>query len=501
MLKGDYMKIETINSKTSNIVNTLGQSAPIKVKIISIGKNPSIQGAIMYIEGLVDKNIINRDILNPLMIQVTSTIVLSNDTPSFLCSNYITADCSFTKDIQEASKNIKNGNTLFIIENIEDYVIIDTTGGAIRAVTDPMNETSLRGSRAGFVENLEVNISLIRRNIKDPSLSIEKLVVGRRTQTDLALVYIKDLVNIEVLDELRERLNSVDVDSITGTGALIEFIDQNPYSPFPMYFTTERPDRVTPNIMEGKIAIILNGSPFVLTTPSLFIEFFHTVEDYNERIILANFIRMLRYIAVLAVMTLPSIYLTLIKYNGELIPVEFVVPVVQSRIGISLSPFMEILILEILMEILREGGLRLPTKIASTLGIVGGIIIGNAAVQSNMVSPTTLLVVGITVVTSFAVPTVDMSISIRFLRFPMLFLANSMGIMGIATGYTLFLLHLSSLENYGTPYMEFNFDELKDTFIRAPLWKMNARPKIISDRNVNRQTNFGNKFRRKKENE
>ena len=175
---------------------------------------------------------------------------------------------------------------------------------------------------------------------------------------------------------------------------------------------------------------------------------------------------------------------------GNLYLLEFVVPVVQSRIGISLSPFMEILILEILMEILREGGLRLPSKIASTLSIVGGIIIGNAAVQSNMVSPTTLLVIGITVVASFAVPTVDMSISIRFLRFPMLFLANSMGIMGIATGYTLLILHLSSLENYGIPYMEFNFDELKDTFTRAPLWKMNARPKIISDRNINRQTNF-----------
>jgi spore germination protein KA len=158
---------------------------------------------------------------------------------------------------------------------------------------------------------------------------------------------------------------------------------------------------------------------------------------------------------------------------------------------------MEILILEILMEILREGGLRLPTKIASTLSIVGGIIIGNAAVQSNMVSPTTLLVIGITIIASFAVPSVDMSLSIRILRFPMLFLANSMGIMGVATGYTLLILHLSSLENFGVPYLELNKNELKDTFIRAPLWKMNSRPAIISDRNKKRQTNSTSKFRRK----
>lgn len=238
-------------------------------------------------------------------------------------------------------------------------MIIDTTGGSIRTVSDPLNETSLRGARDGFVENLEVNISLLRRSIKDPNLAIEKFVVGRRSRTDLALVYIKDLVNTQALDELRERINAIDVDSITGIGAFQEFIDENPYSLFPMYVSTERPDRVTPNIMEGRVAVLLNGSPFVLTLPSVFVEFFHTVEDYNERTISSNIIRLLRFLSVLLVITLPSIYLTLIKYNGELIPVEFVVPVVQSRIGISLSPFMEILILEILMEILREGGLRL----------------------------------------------------------------------------------------------------------------------------------------------
>ncbi|MFT5875972.1 MAG: spore germination protein KA [Clostridium sp.] len=469
------MKIETIDFKINNIKNVLGSSAPVKVKNISIGNDPSIQAAIIYIDGLVDKNIINRDILNPLMIQITNSIELNSDTPKFLCSNYITAECSFIKDnTEEVSKNIKNGNTLLLIENIDYYVIIDTNGGAIRPVSDPINETSLRGSRDGFVENLEVNISLLRRYIKDPNLSIEKLVVGRRSQTDLALVYIKDLVNTEALDELRERINAVDVDSITGIGSLQEFIDENTYSIFPMCLSTERPDRVTPSIMEGRIAVILNGSPFVLTLPSVFVEFFHAVEDYNEKTISANIIRFLRYLSVLLVITLPSIYLTLIKYNGELIPIEFVVPVVQSRIGISLSPFIEILILEILMELLREGGLRLPSKIAQTLSIVGGIIIGNAAVQSNMVSPTTLLVIGITIIASFGVPTVDMSISIRLLRFPMLFLANSMGILGIATGYTLLIIHLSSLENFGVPYMAFNMNDLKDTFIRTPLWKMSS---------------------------
>ena len=494
------MKSESIDSKVDNIKSGLGLSAPIKVKNISMGKDPSIKGAIIYIDGLVDKNIINRDILNPLMIEIRGSITLNSDTPSFLCSSYITADCCIIKgNLQEVYKRIKNGNTLFVIENIDDYVIIDTSGGKIREISDPDNEASLRGARDGFVENLEVNISLLRRKIKDSNLSIEKLVVGRRTQTDLALVYIKDLVNTEALDELRKRINVIDVDSIVGIGVLMELVDENPTSIFPMNLTTERGDRVTANIMEGRIALILNGSSFVVTTPSVFVEFFHTVEDYNERTIPANFIRLLRVISFFLVISLPSMYLTLIKYNAELIPVEFVVPIVQSRIEISLSPFMEILILEILMEILREGGLRLPTKIAQTLSIVGGIIIGNAAVESKMVSPTTLLVIGITVIASFVIPTVDMSIAMRLLRFPMLFITNSMGMMGIATGYTLLIIHLCSLENFGVPYMAFNKDDLKDTIIRAPFWKMNARPSIISNKNITRQANFRNMFRRKKD--
>jgi spore germination protein KA len=492
------MKAETIDFKIDNITKGLGISAPIEIKKISIGKNPPVQGAVIYIDGLIEKSIVNSDVLKPLMLEVQDNIKLNENTASFLCSSYITAKCSIIQDkMEEVFKLTKNGYTLLLIENIDDYVLIDTTGGELRAITEPENEISLRGSRDGFVENLDINLSLIRRKIKDANLSVERLVVGRRSQTDVALVYIKDIVNVEVLNELRERLNAVDVDSISGSGNLEQLIDENTYSIFPMNLPTERADRVTANIMEGRIAVIVNGSPFVLTLPTVFIEFFHSIEDYSQRTIPSNFMRLLRVMAIFILITLPSVYLTLIKYNAELIPIEFVIPIVQSRSGISLSPFMEILILEILMELLREGGLRLHSKIAQTLSIVGGIIIGNAAVDSRMVSPTTLLVIGITVVSSFLVPTADMSVSIRLLRFPMLFLANAMGILGIATGYTFIFVHLSSLENYGVPYMEFKKEDLKDTFLRAPMWKQNTRPSSIARGNMKRQSNYRDKFRRK----
>ena len=227
-------------------------------------------------------------------------------------------------------------------------------------------------------------------------------------------------------------------------------------------------------------------------------QFFQAVEDYTERTVISSFVRLLRIFAAVLVITLPSFYLTLIKFNVELIPIKFVTPIVQSRVGIALTPFLEILAMELVVEFLREGGLRLPTKIAQTLSLVGGIIIGDTAIQSKMVSPTTLLVVGVTVISTFLIPNYDMSLSIRILRFPMLMLANIMGIFGIAVGWFLILVHLSSLDSLGVPYFEFHKSDLKDTFIRAPLWKMNKRPEGIPNQDSIRQTDFRNKFKKKR---
>jgi len=239
--------------------------------------------------------------------------------------------------------------------------------------------------------------------------------------------------------------------------------------------------------MEGKIAVLLQGTPFIFTVPTLFIEFFQTVEDYYERTIIANVLRLLRILSVFIVIFLAPIYLTLLKFNTEMIPIDFVVPIVRSRTGIPLTPFIEILVLELLVEILREGGLRLPSKIAQTISIVGGIIISDAAIEAGVVSPTTLLVVGIATISSFLIPIHEMSYTIRLLKFPMLILANLMGIFGIATGFIILMIHLLSLRSFGVPYLTFYKSDLKDFLIRAPLWQMNRRPTAIPNSNNIRQ--------------
>lgn len=488
-----------LNGNIDLIRNGLGKQSPIVVKHFYIGSDQPLEAAIIYVNGIANKDIIDRDILNPLMIHIGENLNGKANIGDYLCKRYISmSNTLIESDLNGVVDHLKRGKTAVLINGALEVIIADTTGGVQRAIMEPMNETAAKGPRDGFVENLEVNISLIRRKVKDKNLTIELFNVGSRLQSDLAMVYIDDIVDKPVLEELKKRIEAIDLDAVLSSGKLEQYIEDYAYTVFPQAYSTERPDRAIGNMLEGRIVIIVEGTPMVLVYPAIFMQFFQAVEDYTERTVVSSFVRLLRILAAIIVITLPSIYLTLIKFNVELIPIKFVTPIVQSRVGIALTPFLEIIAMELVVEFLREGGLRLPTKIAQTLSLVGGIIIGDTAIQSKMVSPTTLLVVGITVITTFLIPNYDMSISIRMLRFPMLVLANIMGIFGIAVGWFLILVHLSSLDSLGVPYFEFHKSDMKDTFIRAPLWKMNKRPEGIPNSDPIRQTDYRNKFKKKR---
>ncbi|MBX4264703.1 spore germination protein [Clostridium estertheticum] len=488
-----------LNGNIDLIRNGLGKQSPIVVKHFYIGSDQPLEAAIIYVNGIADKDIIDRDILNPLMIHIGENLNGRANIGDYLCKRYISMSNTLVEsDLNGVVNHLKRGKTAVLINGALEVIIADTTGGVQRAIMEPMNETAAKGPRDGFVENLEVNISLIRRKVKDKNLNIELFNLGSRLQSDLAMVYIEDVVDKHVLEELKKRIEAIDLDAVLSAGKLEQYIEDYAYTVFPQAYSTERPDRAIGNMLEGRIVLIIEGTPMVLVYPAIFMQFFQAVEDYTERTVVSSFVRLLRILAAIIVITLPSIYLTLIKFNVELIPIKFVTPIVQSRVGIALTPFLEIIAMELVVEFLREGGLRLPTKIAQTLSLVGGIIIGDTAIQSKMVSPTTLLIVGITVITTFLIPNYDMSLSIRMLRFPMLVLANVMGIFGIAVGWFLILVHLSSLDSLGVPYFEFHKNDMKDTFIRAPLWKMNKRPEGIPNSDPIRQTDFRNKFKKKR---
>lgn len=480
------------------IISELGYKSTAIVRTFNIGKGPTpVNAALIYINALVSKDLLDRDVLNPLMFRVDEDLYSKKDLSSYVCQNYIPlCNTILENDLNNVVSEIKAGKTVLLINNSTKYILLDTTAGNYRSISDPLNESSIRGSREGFIENIETNISILRRKIGDKNLCVETFKVGKRSQTSLALLYIQDIMDDSVLNEIKMRLNSIDVDSVTDTGMIEQYIEDSPFSPFPQIFTTERPDIVKSNLMEGQAAIILNGTPHVLTLPCILVGFLQAVEDYNQRTIVSSFVRILRYIAIFTVITMPSLYLALIQYNVELIPIKFITPIVQSRKGIALTPFMEILSMEIIIEFLREGGLRLPPRIAQTLSIVGGIIIGNTAVESKIVSPTTLLIIGISVVSSFLIPNYEMSLSLRFIRFPMLFITNALSFLGIAVGWFFLIVHLSALQSFTVPYFELKLGDLKDVFIRAPLWQMNKRPESIPIKDIIRQMDF-RKFWRK----
>ncbi|MCX7746334.1 MAG: spore germination protein [Clostridia bacterium] len=470
----------SIDDKLKTLIDTAGKNIPLKTKRFLIGRRDPLQAAIVYVDGLVNKDILDRDILTPLMLHVNEHLQPGDGIAAYICERYIAVgDTVIEENIVNAANSLKSGMTILLLDGVNEYTLINTKGGSFRSIIEPMNETSLRGSRESFVENLELNLNMIERMVKDKNLSFERLIIGRRSQTNLVLVYIDDIVDKDILNSVRKKIKAIDVDFVTGTGMVEQLIERSTYTIFPQVIYTERPDRVVSKIMEGRIAVIMNGVPFVFTLPVLFFEFFHTVEDYYLRTLLSISLRILRAISVFIVLVLPSIYLTLVKFNAELIPIDFIVPIMQSRVGIPLTPLIEILLVQVLIELLREGGLRLPSKIAQTISIVGGIIIGDAAVEGKIVSPSTLLVIGVTTVASFVIPNHDMSFVIRLLGYPMLILSNEMGIFGISTGLILILVHLLSLKSFGVPYLTFYKSDLKDILVRAPLWQMTNRPEGI----------------------
>ncbi|MFD0693320.1 spore germination protein [Paenibacillus sp. GCM10027628] len=432
------------------------------------------QAMIVYLSGLTDLNGLNNNVLYPLMIEGT---VDPNPTQWVSLGNVQTA---ITWDQVELS--ILRGGSVLFIEGRSEAYLLDTHGWPQRAIEDPQIEASLKGAHQGFVETGTQNIAMIRRYIQNRELKSKQMVVGTRGQSFVTLLYLADVVHPDVLQELEDRISQVEVDAILNTGELAEFIEDNPYSPFPQLMTTERPDAAASQILQGRIAVVVDRSPGVLIGPATFISFLQSVDDYSTRWPIASFIRLLRFIAFFIAVFLPALYIASISYNIEIIPLKAILSVGEYRARVPFPPLLEALLMEITLELLRESGIRLPAPIGQTVGIVGGIVIGQTAVQAGFVSNMMVIVVASTAIASFIIPSFDMVAAIRLIRFPMMLLASMFGVIGIAVGAMTLIIHLIALESLGTPYgspfAPMRYSDWKDFIIRFPIWTMVTRPKL-----------------------
>lgn len=463
-----------------------GKSPDVIVNCVQTGSN-KINIAVVYIEGLVDNTTIKDFLLDSLIHDKSAYGDKSDEEILEHLSKDVLPLSGIEKgqDWKRLFESLLAGETLVLIDGLQQALTISSTvGGDKRAIGEPTTQTVIRGSKEGLTEYIDTNLAMVRRIIRNENLWIESMKLGTQTNTDISIMYMKNIVNEDIVQEVRKRLSKIKIDAILESGYIEQLIQDQPKSPFPQVFHTERPDVIAGNLLEGRVAIFVNGTPFVLLVPVVFAQFFQTPEDYYYRSDIASSLRLLRILIYFISLLGPSIYIAAGTFHQEMMPTKLALVIASQRENVPFPAIVEALIMEITFEILREAGLRLPRPIGATVSIVGGLVIGQAAVQAGIVSPPMVIAVSLTAISSFATPTFDIAISSRLLRFAIMICAASFGFFGIMLALMGILVHLCSLRSFGVPYMApfgpFVPSNLGDTLIRAPWWLNKKRPYYFS---------------------
>lgn len=455
----------------------------------------SQRGTLIFIEGLVDITLINSDILKPLLnyrknLERSENIQIS-EIQNFLQNRVIAAShIKSSMNIQDIVEDVLSGYTVLLIDEEKKAILMDFRKFDKRNVEEPTVEPIIRGPRDGFTENLRTNTSLIRRRLKTSKLKMENIKVGRLSKTDIVITYLDGIVKDSLVEEVRQRISRIDIDAILESGYIEELIEDNPYSIFSQFGVTERPDRLTAGLLEGHVGILVDNTPMALITPQTFVEMMTASEDYYNRYITASIITCIRYLFLGLSLLAPSFYIALTTFHQGMIPRTLLLTIASSREGVPFPVFIESLIMEIFFEGLQEAGVRLPRVAGQTVSIVGGLVIGQAAVQAGIVSAATVIIVSITGISSFIIPKFNLTISIRMLRFFMIVLAGTLGLYGIFVGILIILIHLAKLRSFGIPFLSplapLDISGLKNTLVRAPWWAMISRPGFMETKDGQR---------------
>ncbi|WAH38734.1 spore germination protein [Alicyclobacillus dauci] len=469
----------------------LGGNADFLVRRFEIQiRKRKINCGLIYIDGTTSKTDLN-DVLHALMLDSDISDRTRNSVEEVViqqCLPYVDVDIKYS--VMGAANWLLSGNSLLFLDGLEKAIGLSTQAFKERSISQPQTEQVIQGSREGFIESIGTNISLIRKRLRSSNTHVELMQLGEQTATDVVYCYIKGIANEDLVLEVRNRLQKIDTDTIYGAGYLEQFIEDNHYSPFPQIQNTERPDKAVAAMLEGRVVILVDGTPFALIVPAVFSQFYQTTEDYDTRFLMASMIRGIRLVALIFSLIFPSLYVSLISFNPEMIPTKFAVAVAGGRAGVPFPAIAEIFGLELIMEILREATIRLPQQIGGALSIVGVLVIGQAAVQAGFVSPITVVIVALTTIGSFATPAYNAAVALRMLRFPLMILAGMFGLYGVMVGLILIANHLNSLESFGVPYLSpvVPGDKygLRDTIVRMPVWSMKKRPKHLRTNNPNR---------------
>ena len=437
---------------------------------------------LVFTDGLVNSSELNESIIKPL-----NHFSVSNEDSKHIkeitidnVTNIInTNEISKVNTFDELIQAILSGDTIMIIDGYDIALKLNSKGWAARSVEEPSVESVVRGSRDGFTENIRNNTAMIRRKIKDPSLKIEEMTLGSRTNTFVSAVYMEGIVDKDLLSDVLYKLKNIEIDGIFESGYIEQLLEQNHFTPFPQMQITERPDKACGNLLEGRIVIIIDGAPQVILLPTTFAQLFQSPEDYNERFLFGNLLRLLRYFGFFIATSLPAIYVAFISFHVQMLPSALIVDLSKTRAQVPFPPVVEAILMEFTIELLREASARLPGTIGQTIGIVGAIVIGDAAVRANIASPTMVIVVAVTALGSYVLPHYSTSYALRAMRFPMILMAATFGAFGIIITWTWIIIHLCTLNSFGYPFLApfapISMGLFRDAFFRLPLKKLKKR--------------------------
>lgn len=401
----------------------------------------------------------------------------------------LAAESVISSNKDEATKGILSGDAVVVLDKIEGFLIVNARKWDKRAVAEPPTETVMRGPREGFVEDIKTNLSLIERRLKTPAFAVERFKIGRVSSTDVAMVYVSTIARPELVNLVRKKLQNIDIDALIDSHYLQPLIEPHPMSIFHQTGVNEKPDILASKILEGRVGIIVDGSPMVLTVPFILIEDFQSGEDYYERNSFASFLRILRYVSIIIGVLLPGLYVALQAFHYDVIPLRFLVTLMNAVKDIPLTPLPEVLFVMLLFEIIREASVRMPRAVGMAMSIVGALVLGDTAVKAGVISSPAVMIIALSSIALYTVPNEVGTMSL--LRIIFTVLGGLTGLYGLLVGMLIVIHELVCLDSYGTPYLApfapLVTSDLKDGITRKPIFMHITRPKSIPNINSTRQ--------------
>ncbi|MEY8333615.1 spore germination protein [Lachnospiraceae bacterium 47-T17] len=456
--------------------------ADIKMVEMSIGTNKQVRCMVAYIEVVYGASNYGASEIGRLIGVLADKHVEEIHELLKINGKGLT-DVTLYDDLKQAAEGLLTGDIILFVDGLDRVLKIPDRGYPRMGVQQAESEKVIRGSNEGFSDSIKMNTALVRKRLRTPALKNVETQAGRRSATLINLMYMEGIARKEVLDEIMRRLEGFEIDGILDSGMIEQLSETHWASPFPQFQTTERPDRAVHALLEGRIVLLCDNSPLALILPTDYNSFLQTSDDYYNRFEIASLERIIRYLAAFFALSLPGLYLAVINFHTSLLPTKLLLTFAQARAGVPFSSLVEVLLMELSFELLREAGVRLPGAMGNTIGIVGGLIIGSAAVEAGIASPVVVIVVAFTALCSFAIPNEEFATAFRLLKFFLIFASAWLGFFGYLAGLFAILIHLSGLRSFGVPYlMPFAASDvegnaqIKDSIFRFPLFMLFRRP-------------------------